>query len=210
MREKIIRTIVETAFILRYWVILILLGALVALTVYVSHLPDIQIRDIVAVFTGGSVVITIFYHVLNYEYSQRRFKHDLKTSKELQTFNIAMEWQKEYMSRHNRSLYKFYLNNKKLLENNRLQKLQEKLDLPENEEYYDSLFTVLNFLESIGLGIRQGMMDEKFLEGFFGTVFANNYSRWNAYIEFRRKQKQNKKIWQNFTEIAEDWANSKK
>ena len=205
MKEKIVRKLIEVIFIARYWLIFLLIVALGYITYYVSKKPEIEIRDIVAVFTGGAVVITIIYHILNYEYAQRKFKFDIKSSRDLLSFNIAIEWQKEFLSKNTFELYKFYIKYKSLLENGLMQDFQNELDKDENEEFYNSLLTVLNFLESVCLGVKQGIMDEDFIKGFFQSVFSVNYSRYKVYIEYRRNLHQNANIWKNFTELNEKW-----
>lgn len=207
MKEKIVRKIVEIAFIVRYWALFILLGVLgfVTYRVYSFSKPDNQIRDTISVFTGGAVLITLFYYFINYEYTQRKFKYDIKSSKDLLSFNIAMEWQKEHMTKNLAILYKFYCKNKSLLEDGKCRKFQKRLDSPEYEESYSSLLVVLNFMESVSLAVKQGIMDEEFIKGFFGSVFIMQYNRYQPYIEYRRKNIQNPKIWENFTYLSNKW-----
>jgi hypothetical protein len=66
---------------------------------------------------------------------------------------------------------------------------------------------MLNFLESISLGVLQGIMDEEFIKGFFGSVFKNQYNTYIVFIEYRRREKQNPKIWNSFTTLAFKWIN---
>jgi len=205
MKEKIVRRIIEVAFVIRYWALLILLGALVYITWYVAALPGVLVRDTVAVFTGGAVVITLFYHILNYEYSQRKFKHEIKASKDMVSFNTAMEWQKEYMNKNNNILHAFFVKHKTLLQDGLNRQFQEELEKPENDENYGAFLAVINFMESVCLGVKQGIMDEGFIKGFFRSTFKDTYITYKKYIEFRRDLKHNPKIWNNFTELCEKW-----
>lgn len=207
MKEKIARKIVEVVFIIRYWVVIILMLLLAWLTYYIYRLPNTDIKDVVSVFTGGSVLITVFYLVMNYEYNQRKFKHDIKSSRDLLSFNTALEWQREYMVKNQNLARNFYLKYKHLLDDGKLRKFQAQLDRDENEDSYSALLCVLNFLESICLGVKQGIMDEDFIRGFFGTLFILYYTRYVSYINFRRREKQNNKIWNNFTTLSEKWLN---
>ena len=204
-KEKLVRKAVEIIFIVRYWVIFIMLAALSFITYHVSCLPDTQIRDTVAVFTGGCVIISVFYAAINYEYTQRRFKHDVKTAKDIASFNIALEWQKEYMTKVQNTVRVFYVKNKQLLDDGTPRKFQDELDKPENDDAYTALVVMLNFLESVCLGVKQDMMDEEYVKGFFGTVFAMQYNRYISFIEYRRRDKQNPKIWKSFTTLSEKW-----
>ncbi len=204
-KEKIVRKVIEIVFIVRYWVILILMGGLGYLTYYVAHLKESQIRDTVSVFTGGCVVISVFYAFINYEYAQRKFKHDVKTGRDIASFNIAMEWQKEYMTDKANELGRFYRAHKQLLEDGMPRKFQDELDKDENEKAYVALIAVINFLESVSLAVNQGIMDEDFIKGFFGSLFVQEYNRYIGYIEFRRRQKQNPKIWKSFTDLSQKW-----
>jgi len=205
MKETIVRGLVQFFFVSRYWALLILLGLLGWLTRHVYYMPGTTIRDAVAVFAGGAVVITIFYAFVNYEYTQRKFKHDIKLSKELLSFNIAMEWQKEYMTKNTNVLRAFYLRYKFLLEDGKPRKFQKQLDKPEHDDQYTALMVVVNFLESVALGVKQGIMDEEFIKGFFSGVFKLQYNRYLPYIEYRRIAQQNPKIWENFTYLSKKW-----
>ena len=208
MKEKIIRQVIDYMFIVRYWVVLILMSGLVWFTYHVYVLPGTTIRDAVAVFAGGSVLITVFYQLINYEYTQRRFKYDIKTSQNLLSFNVVLEWQKDYMTKHTNDLRNFWMKHKCFLEDGMPRKFQEELDKPENDGPYTSLMVVFNFLESVSLGIRQGIMDEEFVKGFFQSMFIKQYHRYQPYIEYRRRETQNPKIWENFTYLSDKWLSS--
>ena len=205
MREKLVRKIVDNIFIIRYWVVLILMAILIWFTYHVYHKPGTQVRDVIAVFAGGSVLITIFYQLINYEYSQRKFKHDIKSSKDTLSFNVALEWHKEFMTSNVNTLYKFYKLNKTFLDDGAPRKFHEELEKEENEKFYDALLSVFNFLETLCLGVKQGIMDEEFIKGFFNSLFIVQYNRYITYIEYRRREKQNPKIWVNFTTLSEKW-----
>lgn len=207
MREKIVKGLVNFFFVARYWALFFLLAILGFITNKVYHATGSTIRDAVAVFAGGAVIITIFYAFINYEYAQRKFKHDIKSSKEVLSFNIAMEWQREYMTKNLEILREFYLKHKCLLENQNCNEVQSKLDKPKYNDHYTSLLVVLNFLESVSLGVKQGIMDEEFIKGFFESVFALQYSRYNSYIEYRRSTKNAPKLWINFTDLSKKWLN---
>lgn len=205
MKERIIRNIVEIGFIIRYWAIFFLLITVSWLTYLQYKSSSGNIKDAIAVFAGGAVVITILYAFLNYEYTQRKFKHDVKSGKDVLSFNIAMEWQKEFMTKCCRNLDDFYEKNKKLLEDGKNREFHEELCKPENNDAYYALMSIINFFESISLGVKQGIMDEEFIKGFFRSIFFSEYNKYKNYINYRRQVKQNPKIWHNFSALSEKW-----
>jgi hypothetical protein len=205
MKEKFVRNILEFAFNVRYWFLFLLLIGLTWLTYHVYQLPNTQIKDVVTVFAGGAVVITIFYLFLNYEYTQRKFRHDIQSARDSHSFNIAMEWQKEYMMKCIMKVDDFYEKNKTLLEDGKNREFHDELVKPENNETYYALMTQVNFFESVSLAVKQSIMDEDFIKGFFRSIFISEYNKYKNYIDFRRQVKHNPKIWCNFTTLSEKW-----
>jgi hypothetical protein len=205
MKEKLIKKIIETVFVIRYWIVIIMLIVLIAFTYKIYYLKDSTIRDTVAVFAGGAVLITIFYHILNYEYSQRKFKHEIKSSRDILSFNTAMDWQKEFLTKSCDLSIDFYEKNKELLQDGLYRKFHEEINKEENNQYHSALLTVLNFFESISLGVKQEIMDETFIKGFFQSLFVGQLNKYRGYINYRRELKQNPKILCNFTELSEKW-----
>lgn len=205
MKEQIIKRIVEIAFVIRYWTTLFLLIILSYTTYKVYQLEGYQIRNAVAVFTGGCVIITVFYHVLHYEYTQRRFKHDIKASKDLLSFNTALEWQKEFLTNQCVLARRFYRKYKEMLDDRSCRLFQAEIEKDENEKFLLATHSVLNFLESISLGVKQGLIDDDFIKGFFRGIFVVYYNRYLPYIEYRRRFTSNVKIFEEFTNLAERW-----
>ncbi|MFZ6023208.1 MAG: DUF4760 domain-containing protein [Bacteroidota bacterium] len=193
-REKMIRFLVDNIFKFRFWVLFIGLCLIFYLGYRVDQNPKSELKDIVSVLTGGCVILALFYSIITYEYNQRKFKHEVKTSRETLSFNVACEWYKPPMAEYMKTAAKFYLQHKQLIEETNAKKFHDELEKEENENAKIALFGILNYLESIALAVKQEIMDEDFIKGFFATVFASNYNSYLFYIEYRRKIKQNQRI----------------
>lgn len=61
--------------------------------VWCNYSQDDQLKNAALVLTCGSIVIGIFYSIINYEHNQLKFKHEVKASRELLTFTTASKMQ---------------------------------------------------------------------------------------------------------------------
>lgn len=107
------------AFVFYYRIVLVLVCIVIlgfiGRNVWTASKPEDQLKNLAIVFTCGSVIIAIFYSVLNYEYTQIRFKHDRKNTIDTLTFNIASKSHDEKMIYHFKTLAIFYETNQDLV-----------------------------------------------------------------------------------------------
>lgn len=204
-KEKIVKFLVENAFKSRFWVLVVGLFLISYIAYKVNQKHPNELRDTISVITGGCVILALFYSIISYEYNQRKFNHDIKTSRETLSFSIACEWYKPPTSDFMKTSIKFYKKHQNLIEQTNAKAFHDELEKEENEESKAAIFGILNYFESIALGVKQNIMDEEFIKGFFGSVFATYYNDYLFYIEYRRKIKQNTKIWKNFTTLSNKW-----
>lgn len=206
--ERRIKYVVNKFFKLRFFILLAGCVFIAWLAYNVSTHKDSTTKDVVEVVTGGVIVLTLFYHMINYENDQTKFKHDVKLSREKLSFNIATEWHKEPMVNYMKILKEFLKKHEPLLKENDAKNFHDTIENENNIEEKKALIAVFNYFESISLGVKQGIMDEEFVKGFFGSIFVQYCQEYSFYIEYRRRIKKNQRIWNNFTILANKWINN--
>ena len=169
----------------------------------VSNIDD-RFKNLATVFTGGSIIIGIFYSILNYEYSHLRFKHDSKNSRDVLTFTTACKVHERDMILHFKNIKTFYLDNKQLFDQNKMDSVDALLKA--DTEIRMSVIAIFNYLECIALGMEHGIMDEDFMKEFFKTIFRDYFQYYGSYIIFQRNEYRSPRIFRNFTNVAERWA----
>jgi len=127
---------------------------------------------------------------------------NVKTSRELLTYNTSCKMYDSEMLEHFRISKKFHEENKSLFETGDVSKIDAKFE--EDYKSRQSTIVVLNYLEVISIGINQLIIDEEFMKQFFKTIFKENLGRYGTYIDRVRVKKGNT-IYQNFTLVSERW-----
>lgn len=203
--DKIINSVVSFIFYYRLVFVLLALGVIYYFEyrVWHSYYADERLKIMATVLTGGSIIIAIFYSILNYEYSQIKFKHDIKTSKDVLTFNTASKTHDPAMIKNFRAIKEFYIKNKHLISENKLDVFHTLLN--DDSDTRVSFISILNFFECLSLGIKQGIIDEQFTKQFFKTMFNEYFKYFGTYIEYTRKQFDSPRVFRNFTDLADKW-----
>jgi hypothetical protein len=204
--EQVIKFIVVNFFKRRFFILLLGIAGIALIAIKVYRNPTSSTKDIVEVVTGGVICLTLFYHMINYENDQMKFKHDVKIFREKLSFNIATEWHKIPMVDYMQTLKKFLKKCEPLLKENDAKMFHETIENEENEDQKKALIAVFNYFESISLGVKQDIMDEEFIRGFFGSIFAQYFQEYAFYIDYRRRIKKNANLWINFTNLASRWV----
>lgn len=205
--QRAINTIVQWFFFYR---MLWLIGAILTITVlgiftWNSSIDTDKVKNLVAVLTGGSIAIGIFYAVLNYEMNYYKYRKDRISSKKQAAFLMASEWHKDSIVKNLKITKKLYERHKHLIEQNRSKQFSELLDA--DDEGRAALISIFNYLECIALGVEEGIHDEAFMKKFFRSIYISYNNNFEFYILYKRKKEQNGKIWIKFTCLAEKWRN---
>jgi hypothetical protein len=80
----------------------------------------------------------------------------------------------------------------------------EQADDPKNQDALESLFVILNFLEFVGLGIREGDLSESVCKAYFRQIFTNQWLRSSEFIHrYQIQVSENGFI--NFEHYAKKW-----
>ena len=164
-----------------------------------------KLKNLAVVITLGSVIIGIFYSIVNYEHNRNKFQHEIKSSQELLTFNTAAKMHDVDFMLNSSKVRKFYVANSQLF----TEKKWKELETQWNDTGIRTAFmTLLNYLEAISIGINQNIMDEDFMKAFFETMFRSYYLKYIGYIDHLRMENNSDKIFCSFTEVAERWRNN--
>lgn len=203
--EKLINATIHWFFFYRLiWVLtaIVAIWFLSVLTWNRSSKTD-QVFNLTAVLTGGSILIGIFYAILNYEMSYYRYRNDQILARKYSAFAAASEWHKELLVRNLKTTRKLYEKYKHLIDDNKSKEFSELLD--KDDDARAALISIFNYLESLALGIEEGVHDEGFIAQFFRGIFISYYNDFEFYIQYKRKKEQNPHIWIKFTEMATKW-----
>jgi Domain of unknown function (DUF4760) len=171
--------------------------------VYNSSNAGDEYKNSALVLTCGSVIIGIFYSIINYEHNQRKFKHDVKLSREMLTFTTACKMHEAETINHFKSIKSFYNANKQVFAEGKLADIDIKLKAEPDTRV--SFIVIFNYFESIAIGIEQGIMDEVFMKEFFKTIYRDCYNEFGTYIEFMRKENNSPRAFHKFTALAKRW-----
>jgi hypothetical protein len=205
IKDRLIKELLDNFFKIRYFFIICCLGFIIYIGLHLRH-QNAPFKDIVSVVTGCALSITLLYSILTYEHNQIKYKSESKNARDLLTFTTAVEWHRPPLVDYVISIYTFAEANKSCLEEKSAKKFHELLEHEDNKEARKALVAIFNYMESISLGVKQELMDEHFIKGFFGSIFGKYYFEYHFYIEYRRSIRNNMRIWNNFTTLAERWV----
>jgi hypothetical protein len=208
--EKIINSIVGFIF---YYRLVVVIG-IIAITVYSSikvynySSANEQLKNLSIIVACGSILIGIFYSIINYEHNQIKFNHELKSSRNSFSFTTASEWFKPTMVENLKITKKMYIEHKHLINDNKATDFSQLLDSDESAR--SALVSIFNYLECVSLAIDNGILDDDFMKSYLGGICTAYLMDYGFYIEYKRNTTKSPLIWINFTKMAERWQSLKK
>lgn len=203
--EKTLNDAIQWVFFYRMFfvAVAVILTGVAAVLVWVQSPSEYRAANLMAVLTGGSIVIAIFYAVLNYEMNYSRYELNRQDVRKQAAYAAATEWHHPSVVHHLKITKKFYEKYRYLIQENRSREFSEMLD--SHEESRAALLSIFNHLECIALGIKEGIHDEWFIRQFFRGIFVAYLNDYEFYILYRRKAVNNPSIWVGFTALAHKW-----
>ncbi|HTN38158.1 MAG TPA: DUF4760 domain-containing protein [Arachidicoccus sp.] len=162
-----------------------------------------KLKNFITLLGGASIIIGIFYSILNYENNQIKIKNDSKVSKEILTFSTATKSYDSHMTQCFAKIHLFYDENINLLQNGQHGLFEQKINA--DIEVKSAWLIVLNYFECICAGIDQGIMDEEFMREFFQTIFKNYQRMFSNYIDYLRRERKTERIFSHFTQTCQKW-----
>lgn len=184
-------------------------AALLALS-YVTYqvwqysIPQDRYKNIALVFSFGSIIIGIFYSIINFEHNQIKYKNEKRSTRLVLSFNAASDWHKPSMVENLKITKQLYDTHKSLIDDNKGVDFFKILE--ENEDARSALVSIFNFFECISLGVGHGMLDEEFIKSYFTGVYRQYVSNYGFYISYRRNVHNTPLSWINYTNLAAKWA----
>jgi hypothetical protein len=198
----------ELKLSLKYWVLGIgLTITLVAACLVTFYVPKAEVRDIVAVITGGIVSTTLIYHVMNYhmnyEVNRIKFRYDdrkIVSDRKVQAIAMIGEWHKPDMMTRTVKAYSFL----KSYRDKSPEAFNDALEL--DAEARIAIITILNFFERVALAIDAKVVDEAIIKSFFkGLVREYYHGTINGLINPRRRERNNNRIFTELEELNKRW-----
>ena len=77
-----------------------------------------------------------------------------------------------------------------------------------NPEANQDIINLLNFLEDMAICIKKGIVKEELLYDYYRFIVIDFYETFYDFIQQRRTERNNKKIFQSLTDLSEKWRNS--
>jgi|ERR1035437_1169191 hypothetical protein len=203
--ENWINRFIGFIFYYRLIFVLITVGFIYFLCVRVwdASTPDEKLKNAALVFTGGSIIIGIFYSIINYEHNLSKFKYDVKAARETLTFTTAAKMYEADMVKYFRTVKAFYETYINLFKENKGEEINKLLIADPDTRV--AFVIIFNYFEGISISINQCIMDEDFMKEFFKTIFKNYYNRYGMFLDYLRKDAGTKRIFRHFTALAERW-----
>lgn len=196
-----------TGFVFRYRMLFILLFLIaIGYGVYEAVLRSADnalLKNIAVIATYGSVVVGVFYAILNYEHKHQKDLYDIRFAKCSLTYNTMCEWHRPAMMENLKTTKELFESKKHLILENKAKDFYEELE--ENNDARAALISILNFLETIAVGIYHQLLEEDFVKTIFKTLMIGYYNEYNFYIIYRRKFHKEPNAWVKFTALAEKW-----
>lgn len=203
-------------------IVTIIVTGLVALIAYsTGNWNTILLRDYVAVFTGGAVTTTLFYHAKNlknnfdanqeklnfdlakFEYEKEEKARSSQNTKKILSVEICSWWFKPDMAPNVERVRCFLRKHEtKLKDHKPIREFISALD--NNIEDRQALVSILNLFEHIAILIKKELADEEILKDAYKAVFCSYYERLQRYI--KKRQKKSVLYLINYEEIARKWT----
>jgi hypothetical protein len=203
--EKVINDIIQWFYYYRLIFVTIAIIGIVVLNVieWNGSSPGDQLKNSAIIFTCGSIIIGIFYSIINYEAIHYKTLRDVSLAKKTLSFSSAFEWHRDAMVAHLKIIRQLYDKNKHLIDENKSKEFSELLDSDESAR--SAFVCVFNFLECISLGCDEDILDEGLIKGYFGTVIIMLTRDFEFYINYRRKKNNAPDTWIKLTLLAQKW-----
>lgn len=194
-------------FVFYYRLVFVALS-MVAVCCYSCHIYNNspkgdELKNLLFVLTGGSIIIAIFYSILNYENTHRKGKDDVEQTRLNQSFMVACEWHRPTMVANLKITKQLLDKHKHLCDENKPKEFFDVLEA--DEEARSALVSIFNYLEIMALGIELGILDEAFIRQGFKTMFLHYSTEYDTYILYRRKVNKTPAAWEKFTLLANKW-----
>jgi Domain of unknown function (DUF4760) len=197
----------KTIFYYRLVIVIALLIVAALFIINLSNKKDFEpYKDSALLLTCSSIIIGIFYTIINYEHNYYKSKNDNRLSKKNLVLTIAFEWSRPSIVEHLKVVNKFKIANAELIKNATTPQFAKALD--EDDTARTSFVIVFNFLETIALGVENEILDEDFAHKCFGTVFREKYRDYGFYILHRRRINNSQTTWKVFTDVAIRWEST--
>lgn len=202
--EKPINNIIGFIFYYRLICVILSVITIVSTGIYVNihSSPEHHVQNVAYVLTGGSIMIGIFYSILNYEHTHSKFKHEVKNTRDTLTFSTACKMFTTEMMKHSTKVKNFYMTNSHLFKERRWRDVDSIFE--KDADIRLSYIIMLNYFEATCIGIEQNIVDEDFLREFFEPIFINYYNRFGTYIEYSAEGA-GKKVFKDFIGVSKRW-----
>lgn len=207
MKESsgVLQKFVDLIFCYRYIICLFILISIFTFGFYLCYWRHWSFKSVAQLCTGFMVVLTLFFAVLNYEFTMYKTRNDVRSAREILTYNIAAEWHKAPVKDYQKSVIAFKNEFISCNEKRTVEKFDFFINDKNNIDFKEALKGLFNYFEAIAIAAYRGLIDEDFIREFHYGNLRVYYVDYFFYIKKIREEKQNDLIWINYTTLVERW-----
>ena len=175
------------------------IGVAIAALYFLSGQP-LTIEICIDIVGAGIAITTLAYaaiHVRLIYYSQQQ---NLEIKRKLFSADLITQYNSPEMTK--LSIISYAL--KKDIKDLKPEEVIEYLE--GNQKKKTAIVASLNFFEKLAISIDHKLADEDLLKDYFRGIIRNNYHALKGFIELKRKENQNNRIFENFEQLTDRWG----
>jgi hypothetical protein len=150
---------------------MIILLAIIFLSVLAAYLhlqePDLKQSEIIKILNGSMIIVGLAYTIMTYEFNHSKTLNEIRVRRTTATYEIIKEWNSAVMTNYQKICYEFENKHEIIFLHNDIDNFIEINNDGVNTEYIKSLTGILNYFESIAVGIGEDLMDETLMRKYF-------------------------------------------
>ncbi len=185
---------------IKYVTLVVGLGLTAIVTgLYLYQSTTVSITEISAIVGSGVALTTLIYTAININVTNRIQAESLI----LQKRNKAGEYIKRFTEPDISLCATKCIRLRKKIDGMSQDEIIVYLD--QHEKEVESLHTLLNYYESIGVATRYGAIDEEIIREFFGEAFKRYWHVFSPYIQNKRNVFQTQRLFKEIEFLVKKW-----
>ena len=154
---------------------------------------------ILEIFGSGIALTALVYAAMNVRLIYDSQQHNLLMKRKSFSSDLISQFNSPEMTK--LSIISYAL--KKDIKDLKPDEVVEYLEKDQDKKI--AMVASLNFFEKLAISIEHGLADENLLRDFFRGIVRSNYHALKGFIELKRKENQNNKIFEKFEALARRW-----
>ncbi|MDY6973867.1 MAG: DUF4760 domain-containing protein [Thermodesulfobacteriota bacterium] len=161
--------------------------------------PSSTLDNVLKIFGSGIALTALVYAAMNVRLIYNSQQHNLEMKRKSFSSDLISQFNSPEMTK--LSIISYAL--KKDIKDLKPDEVVEYLEKDQDKK--TAMVASLNFFEKLAISIEHGLADEKLLRDFFRGIVRSNFHALKGFIELKRKENQNNKIFEKFEALARRW-----